>query len=297
MYIVLLLKTRTAAEGREVGGRVFAPRRSVVTFSCFATAQSQTKPEPTTMSLFDAPGWESGATPVITSTSSGKKTHKRKRGSAGTDDDTGGEATSLSTSINLQKMMRKMRLSRDKRNARLKPFDHTGESPVTRKNSAIPNVVTNMDPPQTPSSMFPDSSSPRTPIVNGQPATKRPRIRREESDVLPPSSAGDETEPAHVVAEIRKKKRSKKARRTISSEPSASMVPPEANSPPGSGDRSLPTNPPTIWSVSENEDASQDGAGLTELQRKMKQKLSGGRFRYAYCIDQTWHKFMSSATE
>lgn len=244
------------------------------------------------MSLFEAPGWESGTTPIIASTSSGKKSHKRKRGPANTDDDTGGEATNISSSTgvspNLQKMMRKMRLGRDGRNAameRLKPSLSTQESLKTQKNRAIPHIVTNMDPPQTPSSMYSDSFSPQTPGVNGRPEAKKPRFRREESDVLPPSSAGDETEPAHVLAEIRKKKKSKRTRRTVSSEPTAPRVSPEACLSRGSDEKTPPASiPPAARGVSGDEGALHSGAELTELQRKMKQKLSGSRFRYAQYI-------------
>jgi hypothetical protein len=257
------------------------------------------------MPLFNAPEWESGATPVVTPSFAGKRSGKRKRAPTFTDDNTGGDPTNLSTSTgpspNLQKMMRKMRLSRDKRNAameRLKPSASIEESLMARKNGTVAHIITNMDPPQTPSSIFAESSSPQTPGVNGQPVNKKPRIRREDSDVLPPSSAGDETEPAHVLAEIRKRKRSKRARRTISSEPTALKVSPEANSQPESDEEtSRPSRPPAAWSVSENEDMSQDSTELTELQRKMKQKLSGGRFRYAQCIHPFAQRFMSRATE
>ena len=239
------------------------------------------------MPLFSAPGWESGATPVFTHPA-GKRSGKRKRASTLTDDDTGGDTTNPSSTgppPNLQKMMRKMRLSRDKKNVameRLKPCASIEESLMARKNGAVPHIITNMDPPQTPSSIFADSSSPQTPGVNGKPANKKPRLRREDSDVLPPSSAGDDTEPAHVLAEIRKKKKSKRARRPISSEPTPLKASPETNLLPESDEETpRPSRSPAAWSAPENGDTPRDSVELTELQRKMKQKLSGGRFRYA----------------
>jgi len=201
-----------------------------------------------------------------------------------TDEDAATDVTNMSTnsSPNLQKLMRKLRVENEKKNSameRLKPTESVEKALKARKKGAISNIVTSMDPPQ---SVTSSPISVGTSSSHGQPAAKKPRVRREESDVLPPSSAGDETEPSLILAEIKKKKKSKRARRPTPSDAQRKPMNMDTTSELDSGDETarMPTQTPA-WTAPESDAASDEYAGLTKMQREMKQRLSGGRFRCA----------------
>lgn len=243
------------------------------------------------MSLFEAPGWESGAPFVAAPTSTNRKSNKRKRAPGAITDedapaaDVTNASTLTSTPPNLQKLMRKLRIEQERKNStmeRLKPSESVAKALKARKKSALPHIVTSMDPPQTSSPRTTEAMSPFAPSTLGQPAAKKPRIRREESDVLPPSSAGDETEPSQFLAEIKKKKRNKKSRRQISSEPVTKPTIETMSEPDSEDATERVGDQASGWKASENDSPSDEYAGLTKLQREMKQRLSGGRFRWAY---------------
>lgn len=236
------------------------------------------------MSLFEAPGWDAGVSPIVSTTSSLRKSHKRKRGlGATTDDDAGTELTNATptTSPNLQKLMRKLRIEQEKKNSameRLKPSESVTKALKARKRGTVPSIVTSLGPVQanmsSPRSNEPPSSSLSRPIA------KKPRILREESDVLPPSSAGDETEPSHFLAEIKRKKKNKKSRRqaSLEAQPKSGFV--DTTSELDSGDETARIrDKPPAWTAPGSDTTSDEYAGLTKLQREMKQRLSGGRFR------------------
>lgn len=242
------------------------------------------------MALFEAPGWDTGTTPVINSHSFPSKARsKRKRGQNDDSGDTSAPSTpSTATSVNLQKLMRKMELENTgKSGDRSKPSDSQKQRPKSKTDKKKQPAL--MHPPQSPTAalnILVPSSSPKD-STTAYPPTKKQRIRREDSDVMPPSSAGDD-EAESIVSQIKTKKKSKKERKIaaaakrgqLSSESKNILALPVASD----MDTDQTTDVPTIRPVHgrkplDDDSSSGEFAGLTKLQREMKQKLSGGRFR------------------
>ncbi|KAF9520372.1 hypothetical protein BS47DRAFT_1370487 [Hydnum rufescens UP504] len=135
-----------------------------------------------------------------------------------------------------------------------------------------------------------DASDTTTSTTQSLPPSKKPRLQREESDILPPSSAGDgEEDPGSVLSHIKTKKRSKKQRKLAATSLAAAKksvdtagaivdVSDAGMETETDGNRN--TGRPTHgWRAIEDDSSSGEFAGLTKLQREMKQKLSGGKFR------------------
>ena len=252
------------------------------------------------MALFEAPGWDTGTTPIVNGPSGPPLSTKRSKRKRAESNDEASDATPSTTQFNLQKLMRKMRLeSYSKKNpsANGTSSSHLGTFKDDPKNR---RSTTKMDPPDSPVSkttkpLPPQSSSPLDQTAT-LPPSKKPRIEREESDILPPSSAGDGEEDAgSVLSHIKTKKRSKKQRKLAAVSMISVKRPADAaavlvdTSDTGmetetDGNRNIVLNtgrPTHGWKAIEDDSSSGEFAGLTKLQREMKQKLSGGRFRYA----------------
>ena len=252
------------------------------------------------MALFEAPGWDTGTTPIVNGPSGPSLSAKRsKRKRAESNDEASDTTTGSTTQVNLQKLMRKMRLEGySKKNLATNgtPDSHQGTSKDDLKKR---RSTTKMDPPDSPVSkttrpLPPQSSSPLDQPIS-LPPSKKVRIQREESDILPPSSAGDEEDAGSVVSHIKTKRRSKKQRKLAAASATNAKRPADTS---GAlvdiSDAGMETETDGNCNIAFNagklahgrkavEDDSSSGefAGLTKLQREMKQKLSGGRFRYA----------------
>jgi hypothetical protein len=260
------------------------------------------------MSFFDAPGWDNGNTPVASS--SIKRSAKRKRGSPwliGDDESTlaPADTSSLATNAhtNLQKLLRKMRLEQKRgsgEEGKSEPPRRSSAKEVIRPAGSVVESVKRKE--KNPPARLDLSASPRSTTLSvsspsdtnnygsigiGAPPSKKPRIRREDSDILPPSSAGDETEPVKFISAL-KKKRKKAGKKNITAPTQANGIASselalmesddDAGTPrPGAGALPVQSSWPTAIGESSS---SSEFAGLTKLQREMKQRLSGGRFRY-----------------
>lgn len=184
------------------------------------------------MALFEAHGWDSGVTPVMAAPA-----QKRKRDHSDSDQS--------QPKVNLDKLMNKMRLEGAKAAKKAKGGPGGGNSVPTpkRKRKERPTPLGTMDPPD-------------TPRQNGA------RIRREDSDVFPPSSAGDDEATASSSAVVHTKKKRKTKTKTKADIPHEPIM-----------DDSSPSK------RIDNDSSASEFSGLTKMQREMKQKLSGGRFR------------------
>lgn len=243
------------------------------------------------MSLFDAPGWDSGNSTIAPGSSTRHRSNKRKRapGAGVTDDSDAAPATNGAGSPNIQKLMRKLQIEQSRKNSameRLKPSESATKALKARQKAGLPpsiNLVTSMDPPsQTQLATSSPSNSPSSSTLPRSP--KKRRVHREESDVLPPSSAGDDTEPTISLPKNKKRKKSKKLRNDDNDLRPGFATNKDVNS--GDEDTSRPLKP--VMSINES-DASDEYAGLTKLQREMKQRLSGGRFRYVCLFPRSLH--------
>ncbi len=154
-----------------------------------------------------------------------------------------------------------------------------------------------MEPPQLPVSSKSTKKAARKTSVTSSPTEEihppRKRLRREESDVLPPSSPGDgeeEDDPSAVLSRIKSKKRRSKRQRKgeLANTPkdreaaasTLSSAIPDAQS--DATDLVTESSPPPIDRKEFPSSSSVELDGLTSLQREMKARLSGGRFRFVH---------------